>query len=469
PGVARLHDTGVYEDIRFTAFDFREGELWSAVEKKHKAPMESAQAVRLARTWLSAQLHARSRGAVFGTFSETPILFLSDGSLQILAAGRSGDHDETCVLRDASRFLYQLLAGREVTSGADEIPTELDADLRHILMKALQEESGKGYHDLREFQADLGRWERDEPVQARSQTWWYRTGKKIKRHRKKIVWSGLAGSVCLAVVLFFWGEKLKEVASWRLAENVQPDPRDGRWSASYFPNWLEKNGTPLPPGNDRSHWKFEKDLIRGGGFPGLDNLTFQSSVPGNIRVEWIRRGLEANEGFNCFLGGSNRFQAYTFHVGAWGDLRACVLTKGPGLDRLATILMDKPLRPDQTYRFRMDAEGNRLRLFIDGRKWIDAEDPDAEHSPGPRLFGFEANSGCIHEISRLKIYSQAPPEKNRAIAVAEAWLGAGYLDLARRGYAEILQVFPRTSMAPQAFYRLGRIESALSNQEAASA
>ena len=59
----------------------------------------------------------------------------------------------------------------------------LRGDLDNIAAKALKKAPAERYASVAAFAEDLRRWLADEPVSARADTWRYRAGKFVRRHR----------------------------------------------------------------------------------------------------------------------------------------------------------------------------------------------------------------------------------------------------------------------------------------------
>jgi hypothetical protein len=72
------------------------------------------------------------------------------------------------------------------------------ADLEAVVRKCLEKERERRYTTAAELAADLGRWQRGEPVQAQAPSLGYLLGKLVRRHWKSL---SLAASLLLAVVL----------------------------------------------------------------------------------------------------------------------------------------------------------------------------------------------------------------------------------------------------------------------------
>jgi len=80
-----------------------------------------------------------------------------------------------------TEVLLQLLEG-EVTPLASRAPG-VPRDLQTVVMKCLEKEPARRYDSARALAADLGRYLDGEPVAARPAGPWYRTAKRVRKHR----------------------------------------------------------------------------------------------------------------------------------------------------------------------------------------------------------------------------------------------------------------------------------------------
>ncbi len=90
----------------------------------------------------------------------------------------------------------------ETTSEASTVPRwrELAGDLDAITLKALRPEPESRYHSAAAFAADLRRWLRGQPVEARRGGRRYRLAKLLARHRAAASFAGLAALALVAGV-----------------------------------------------------------------------------------------------------------------------------------------------------------------------------------------------------------------------------------------------------------------------------
>jgi serine/threonine-protein kinase len=129
--------------------------------------------------------------------TQTDVYQLGMLAYELLAGRRPFDLKDTS-LAEAERIITEKRppkpSERATSEGAS--PTELRGDLDVIVRKALRKEPGRRYQSVEALVADLQRYRRDEPVEARPATLGYRTRKFLRRNRAGVA----AAAAFLAVV-----------------------------------------------------------------------------------------------------------------------------------------------------------------------------------------------------------------------------------------------------------------------------
>ena len=108
-------------------------------------------------------------------------------------------------------LLFELLTGRLPFREAGEdvpvrVPRELRGDLEAILLKALARRPEERYAAAGFLAEDVRRHLAGEPVQARRQTWLYRSRKLVRRHAVTAAALALAGLALVAATVFSAGQ-----------------------------------------------------------------------------------------------------------------------------------------------------------------------------------------------------------------------------------------------------------------------
>ncbi len=146
------------------------------------------------------------------------------------AGGRTGTLDRRADIYSLGATLYHLLTGEPPIPGSTLLevmhhlqttepraPRALDpnipVDLEAIVLKCLEKDRSARYDSARALADDLGRFLDGEPVHARPAGVWYRTRKRIAKH-KRLVAAGATALVALAIAVG-WGIQTRREASER--------------------------------------------------------------------------------------------------------------------------------------------------------------------------------------------------------------------------------------------------------------
>ena len=99
-----------------------------------------------------------------------------------------------------------IALNRRTTAG--HLSRSLKGDLDNIVLKALRKEPGRRYSTAEQLSADLHRFLQHQPVRARPDTFTYRVGKLIRRHRAAFAASVVA-SIALAATVGYYTAQLQ--------------------------------------------------------------------------------------------------------------------------------------------------------------------------------------------------------------------------------------------------------------------
>jgi serine/threonine protein kinase len=136
---------------------------------------------------------------------------------QVLAAGQV---DRRTDVYSLGATLWELLTLQPIFSATDDTPTpdlmlkiqtidphsprqanrNVPGDLEAIVLKCLEKDRSRRYRTAAELADDLKRWLTGEPVLAHRQTFGYRLGKRLAKHRRMVV----AGTVAALLLIPAW-------------------------------------------------------------------------------------------------------------------------------------------------------------------------------------------------------------------------------------------------------------------------
>jgi tetratricopeptide (TPR) repeat protein len=254
PGIAQIFEAGTFEHQGsrrpFFALELVEGR--PLLDYAESARLDLREKIRLLVRVCDAVNHAHQRGVIHRDLKPANILVDAAGQPKVLDFGvaratdadlqlttqtdlgqivgtvpymspeqvqaRAGNLDTRCDVYALGVITYELLAGRlpyDLAGGtlpqairtiSEQEPVPLGSvhracrgDLETIIAKSLEKDPQRRYPSVSDFAADLTRWLKNEPIQARAPSAMYQMRKLARRH------PGLLGGLAAAAVVFIAG------------------------------------------------------------------------------------------------------------------------------------------------------------------------------------------------------------------------------------------------------------------------
>jgi len=337
PNIVAIHEIGEHTGQHFFSMDFIEGQ--SLAERVKGEPLPARAAADCVRKIAEAVHHAHQHGILHRDLKPANILIRSDGEPHVTDFGlakrieadsaltltgeilgspaymapeqASGSPRQVTVAADIyslGAILYELLTGRAPFAGVTpietvhkvihELPTAPEAinasvprDLAVICFKCLEKEPHRRYATAQELVDELGRFLRDEPIQARAVG---RAEKLWRWSRRNRVVAGLSAAAILASVFGLAGiawQWRQAVAARKGAETATRDKQEQLWrsqliEARYFRTSAQagQQTRPLPVIGEAAKWRpsleLRNEAIAALLLPDLGTNTWFRKQPG---------------------------------------------------------------------------------------------------------------------------------------------------------------------------------------------
>ncbi len=347
------------------------------------------------------------------------------------AAGRNRQKDERTDIFSLGTILYCVLTLEKPFVGAskDEIirktmqgsftAPELRAPSRNVprslsavVMKAMSARPEDRYQRVADLVAEIDAFTAGYATSAEKAGLLRRLYLKIMRNKAAALVSAVVVSALLAVLGVWADFALKQHATWGTARDVTP--ADGQDLSS---KWIAR-------GISQGRWELKGGALRPAD-GGESIIFYNEPLYGNTAVEFDVRAddakaLSGKSDFGIVLCGDMKTaRRYDLLVGAYFNSVATVQRERKDKYSIAFAVS-----PERTYRVRGEKEGERLRLYCDGKLLIEWRD----------LFYIEGGyagivcNGTGKSFSNIKISQKGIPKLVSSVSMGD--------EMFRRGRAE---------------------------------
>lgn len=219
PNICKLLDGGITSDgLPYLVLEYIEGQDLLT----HAAPLSLDAKLRLLRDVAQAVHYAHQRLVVHRDLKPSNILVTSTGHVKLLdfgiaksldPAGLESSDDKTSTLFRAATPAYaspEQLRGELLTTATDVyslgvllgklLPSSPPADLLAIQGKATREDPKDRYPSAADLAADLDRFQKGLPVEARQSNFQYVFSKLVRRHRAAFALAAVALAILIGTV-----------------------------------------------------------------------------------------------------------------------------------------------------------------------------------------------------------------------------------------------------------------------------
>lgn len=370
-------------------------------------------------------------------------------------------------IRSLGACLFSCLAFRQAVSGemdplgliTPEERQRLTPELEAIVRRAMASEPGDGYASITQFTQDLLRFSEGLVPAAYNPGSIAQIEAWVHRRRKPVLAITAACLVVGLTVGMVWGRQLWSWMSWRevITENFSDHSWQQRWSEPPTKQGMFtiQDGRLVSTSDSTSLLIFRQRLITPVAIEYTGEI-MPGNPPGDLSVQWSEDSGVAGDP-SRFGSGARQ---YMIQAGAFTN-EFCAIYQNPGRSLLAHS--NRQLEIGRKYRFRVELDGTRICMQIDGVTVMESIEEFPTRSGYLALYGFYKGKA----FDDVRILQQSPGNPRSPLAVADtAFLDCRY-EAAADLYAREAETPSSTSLYQQALYRKGMAEWNLGASERA--
>jgi hypothetical protein len=337
------------------------------------------------------------------------------------------------------------------------LPVELEA----IIRRALASDPSSGYRSMSHVAQDLMCFVDGVHPVAYVPGVMDRIYAQVRRRRTSLLTCALIAAFALTTVAFLWGRELHDWASWHIV--AAEDFSDAGWRK----RWMEP---PSPHGmfaiqEGRLVSTAERDAC----------LIFRRRVSTPVAIEYTGEMLAGTQPCDLSVQWSEdsgvaenpeRFakdgRSYMIQAGAYGN-SFCAIYRNPGHHLMGHANLQ--LETGRRYRFRVELDGKRVSLCLDGKQVVEGFDDVPTRSGFVALYAFYAGKA----FDDVRILQRYPANQPTALDAGDVALLARHYEQAAGLYARVSEMPVSLDEAQEAIFRKGLAEWYLSDSSISTA
>lgn len=337
----------------------------------------------------------------------------------------------------------------------------LPAQLEAVVRQALASDPSSGYRSVAHLGQDLTRFIDGVAPAAYAPGTFIRMCACLRRKRKPLLIAAAITAVLLAGAGLVWGRQVQEWASWRVvaSEDFSTPAWEKRWvqPASANGMFAAKDGR-LVSIADRDAFLILRQRLTTPAAIEYTGEMLAGSQPCDLSVQWSEASGVAED--------PSRFEregrSYMIQAGAFGN-SFCAIYQNPGRRLMGHA--NRQLEPGRRYRFRVELDGRRISLAIDGQTVVEAIDEFPTRSGFISLYGFYPGK-AFDDVRVLQRLPATPPS---LLDAGDAAFIERRHEAAAALYARVVESGSDGAEAQDALYRKGLAEWNLGQDQRAAA